>query len=144
MTLRSVFRQLEEHRVRLEGMLLKTNMVLPGKNAPKQASSGEVAHATVRCLVRSVPAAVPGVVFLSGGQSPEAATQHLNAINALRPHPWQLSFSYARALQEPALEAWRGQAPNVSEAQRIFYHRAHLNSAARCGEYSSEMEKEAD
>ncbi len=142
-TLKSVFARLYENRVLLEGMLLKPNMVLPGKEAPQQASVSEVAEATLRCLKRSVPAAVPGIVFLSGGQSAELATEHLNAMNALGPHPWELSFSYARALQEPALKAWRGKEENVAAARKIFYHRARCNSAARSGNYREEMEKAA-
>jgi fructose-bisphosphate aldolase class I len=99
-----------------------------------------VAEATIRCLRRTVPAAVPGVVFLSGGQSPESATEHLNAMNAMGGHPWEISFSFARALQEPALRAWRGQVSNLPAARRAFYHRARCNSAARYGKYSKAME----
>lgn len=132
-TLRSVFNHLQEHRVMLEGMLLKSSMVLPGKDCPEQASVEEVAERTIRCLRRTVPTAVPGIVFLSGGQSPELATEHLNAMNQMGPHPWQLSFSYARALQGPALDVWRGEQDNFQEAQRAFYRRAKLNSAARRG-----------
>ncbi len=139
-TLKSVFSELQEHRVALEGMLLKPNMVLPGKACPKPASVEEVAEATVRCLLRVVPAAVPGIVFLSGGQSPEQATRHLNAMNAMGKHPWELSFSYGRALQEPSLRAWKGEASNVAMAQKLFYHRAKCNGAARYGRYSEEME----
>jgi fructose-bisphosphate aldolase class I len=98
---------------------------------------------TIRCLRNTVPAAVPGIVFLSGGQSDEAATAHLNAMNALGPHPWELSFSYGRALQAPALKAWAGEGANVDQAQKAFHFRARLNSAARFGSYSEEMEKEA-
>jgi fructose-bisphosphate aldolase class I len=140
LTLRRVFSELYEHRVLFEGMLLKPNMVLSGKECPQQASVPEVAEATVRCLRRSVPAAMPGIVFLSGGQSPELATEHLNAMNAMGDHPWELSFSYGRALQQPALKAWRGKAANVSKAQAAFYHRAKCNGAARYGEYYKEME----
>jgi len=139
-TLRRVFDQLQEHRVRLEGMLLKPNMILAGKQCPKQAAVAEVAETTVRCLRRVVPAAVCGVAFLSGGQSPERATEHLNAMNALGLHPWALSFSYARALQEPTLKAWKGEKSNIPAAQRIFVHRARCNSAARFGKYSAQME----
>lgn len=139
-TLESVFALLFEYRVALEGMLLKPNMVLSGKACPKQASVEEVAEATVRTLRRAVPAAVPGIVFLSGGQSAELATEHLNAMNALGEHPWELSFSYGRALQQPALKAWNGEAANVPVAQRVFYHRARCNGAARYGQYSKEME----
>jgi fructose-bisphosphate aldolase class I len=140
-TLKSVFFQLHEHRVLLEGMLLKPNMVLPGKESPRQASVAEVAEATVRCLRRAVPAAVPGIVFLSGGQSPELATEHLNAMNAIGDHPWELSFSYGRALQEPPLKAWKGDPANVPAAQKRFYHRAECNGAARYGRYTRDMEK---
>ncbi len=139
-TLRSVFSQLREHRTLLEGMLLKPNMVLAGKQCPQQATVAEVAEATVRCLRRGVPAAVPGVAFLSGGQSPVRATEHLNAMNALGPHPWELGFSYARALQEPPLKAWKGEQGKVAAAQRLFAHRARCNSAARFGKYSGQME----
>lgn len=135
-TLKCVFSKLYEHCVVLEGMLLKPNMVTSGKACPKQAGIQQVAEATVRCLRRVVPAAVPGIVFLSGGQSPELATDHLNAMNAMGDHPWELSFSYGRALQAPSLEAWKGKAGNVPEAQRLFYHRAKCNSAARYGKYS--------
>jgi fructose-bisphosphate aldolase, class I len=139
-TLQRVFAQLHAHRVLLEGMLLKPNMVMPGKSCPRQASVDEVAEATSRCFRRVVPAAVPGIVFLSGGQSAEQATEHLNAMNALGEHPWQLSFSYGRALQGPVLEAWRGQAANAPTAQKFFYQRAKFNSAARYGKYTKDME----
>ncbi|MGH7772628.1 MAG: class I fructose-bisphosphate aldolase [Candidatus Binatia bacterium] len=142
-TLKSVFSELQEQRVVLEGMLLKPNMVLSGKECPKQASIPEVAERTVRCLRRVVPGAVPGIVFLSGGQSAELATEHLNAMNALGGHPWELSFSYARALQDPALKAWKGDVTNVPVAQAIFYHRAKCNGAARYGKYSRQMEAAA-
>jgi fructose-bisphosphate aldolase class I len=139
-TLWAVFSALHEHRVWLEGTLLKPNMVLSGKDCPKQAGVEEVAEATVRCLRRTVPAAVPGIVFLSGGQSPEQATQHLNAMNAMFDTPWELSFSYGRALQDPPLKAWKGNAANVPLAQKLFYHRAWCNGAARYGNYTPEME----
>jgi fructose-bisphosphate aldolase class I len=142
-TLRAVFHELVEQRVILEGMLLKPNMVLSGKDCPQQASVQEVAEATVRCLLRTVPAAMPGVVFLSGGQSSEAATAHLHTMNTMAgPRPWQLSFSFARALQAPALQCWNGDAANVSIAQQAFYHRAKCNSLARYGRYSDAMEKD--
>jgi len=141
--LRLVFFRLEEHRVQLDGMLLKPNMVVPGKQSARQAGVPQVAQATIRCLRRTVPAAVPGIVFLSGGQSPELASEHLNAMQALGPHPWAVGFSYARALQEPALQAWKGNPANVGEAQRLFIERARLNSLAREGRYSEEMEKKA-
>ena len=140
LTLRRVFSELYEHHVLFEGMLLKPNMVLSGKECPQQASIPEVAEATIRCLRRSVPAAMPGIVFLSGGQIPKMATEHLNAMNAMGDHPWELSFSYGRALQQPALKAWRGKAANGSKAQAAFYHRAKCNGAARYGEYYKEME----
>jgi len=139
-TLKCVFSELLEHRVAFEGMLLKPSMVLSGKECPKQASVEEVARATMRCLRRVVPAAVPGIVFLSGGQSAERATEHLNAMNAMGGHPWEVSFSYARALQDPALKAWKGEAANVPAAQKIFYHRAKCNGAARYGKYTKQME----
>jgi fructose-bisphosphate aldolase class I len=139
-TLKCVFSELLEHRVAFEGMLLKPSMVLSGKECPKQASVEEVATATMRCLRRVVPAAVPGIVFLSGGQSAERATEHLNAMNAMGSHPWEVSFSYARALQDPALKAWKGEAANVSVAQKVFHHRAKCNGAARYGKYSKQME----
>jgi fructose-bisphosphate aldolase, class I len=139
-TLRSVFDSLAEHRVVLEGMLLKPNMVLSGKESPNQASVQEVAEATVRCLKRAVPAAVPGIVFLSGGQTDQQATEHLNAMNRMEDLPWQLSFSYGRALQAPVLKAWKGDTANVSVAQTAFHHRAWCNSKARFGKYTEEME----
>jgi fructose-bisphosphate aldolase class I len=139
-TLASVFAALRAHRVRFDGMLLKPNMVLSGSDGPEQAGVQEVAEATVRCLRDNVPASVPGIVFLSGGQSDEAATAHLNAMNRLGPQPWQLSFSYGRALQAPALKAWKGEPANGPAAQRAYYHRARLNGAARFGRYSEEME----
>ena len=138
-----VFSELLEHRVALEGTLLKPNMVLSGKECPKQADGPEVAEATVRTLRRTVPSAVPGIVFLSGGQSPEQATRNLSAMNALGRHPWELSFSYGRALQDPVLKTWKGDPGNVAAAQRAFYHRARCNSAARFGKYTKEMEATA-
>jgi fructose-bisphosphate aldolase, class I len=142
-TLKVTFAQLFDQRVYLEGMILKPSMVVPGKDCPKQASVEEVAERTIRCLKRTVPAAVPGIAFLSGGQSAEKATEHLNAMNSMGPHPWEVSFSYARALQDPALKAWKGEAGNVAAAQKIFYHRAKCNAAARYGRYNKEMEKAA-
>ena len=124
-------------------MLLKPNMVLSGYDHSDQASHERVAEETIRCFKRHVPAAVPGIVFLSGGQSDEDATANLNAMNAIGPHPWQLSFSYGRALQAPALKAWGGKEENVEAAQRAYYHRAKMNSAARTGVYAPEMEREA-
>lgn len=142
-TLHAVFTELRDQRVQPEGILLKPNMVLSGYSCPEQASDAEVARETVRCSRRHVPAAVPGVVFLSGGQSDEQATARLNAMNAMGEHPWQLSFSYGRALQAPTLKAWAGKPENVPAAQRAYYHRAKMNSAARTGMYAPEMEREA-
>ena len=143
-TLRAVFASLTEQRVLLEGTILKASMVLSGKNAPDRAGVEEVAQKTLLCLKRSVPAALPGVVFLSGGQSPREATAHLNAMNAMADRlPWKLSFSYSRALQEPCLNIWRGDAANGKSAQEALYHRAQLNSAASEGRYSENMEKKA-
>jgi fructose-bisphosphate aldolase class I len=130
-------------RVRLDGTLLKPNMVLSGYSCPQQASVEEVAEASVRCYRATVPAAVPGIVFLSGGQSDELATAHLNAMNQLGSLPWELSFSYGRALQAPALKAWKGETANVDAGRNAFLHRAKLNSAARSGSYTADMEKAA-
>ena len=140
-TLQEVFAQLHAHRVLLEGMLLKPNMVLSGTACPQQASADEVAEATVRCFRRTIPAAMPGIVFLSGGQSAKQATEHLNAMNAMGEQPWALSFSYGRALQGPVLESWRGNAANALTAQKFFFQRAKYNSAARYGKYTREMEE---
>jgi fructose-bisphosphate aldolase class I len=142
-TLHAVFTELRDQRVHPEGILLKPNMVLSGYESSEHASHEEVAAETIRCFKRHVPAAVPGIVFLSGGQSDEDATANLNAMNAMGPHPWQLSFSYGRALQAPALKAWVGKEENVEAAQRAYYHRAKMNSAARTGMYAPEMEREA-
>jgi fructose-bisphosphate aldolase class I len=142
-TLKVTFTALFLHRVHLEGMILKPSMVVSGKDNPRQAGVDEVAERTLRCLKRTVPGAVPGIAFLSGGQSAVSATEHLNAMNTLGPHPWQVSFSYARALQDPALKAWKGEAGNVAAAQRIFYHRAKMNSAARSGSYTKQLEEAA-
>ena len=136
----SLFSQLLAHRVMLEGMLLKPNMVLPGKDCPQQKSVQQVAVATLRCLRRVVPAALPGVVFLSGGQPAELATAHLNAMNQMGAQPWEVGFSFARALQGLALNAWRGQEANVPAAQAAFYHRTKCSGAARYGRYTKEME----
>jgi fructose-bisphosphate aldolase class I len=142
-TLKVSFSALFLHRVHLEGMILKPSMVVSGKDNPRQAGVDEVAERTLRCLKRTVPGAVPGIAFLSGGQSAVSATEHLNAMNTLGPHPWQVSFSYARALQDPALKAWKGEAANLAAAQRIFYHRAKMNSAARSGSYTKQLEEAA-
>jgi fructose-bisphosphate aldolase class I len=141
--LRTVFYQLYTQRVVLEGMILKPNMVLPGLACPKQETVDEVADATVKCLLRAVPAAVPGIAFLSGGQSGELASARLNAMDLKFKSilPWELAFSYARAIQKPAMEIWQGKEANVSAAQKALYHRASCNRAARRGEYSPEMEK---
>jgi fructose-bisphosphate aldolase class I len=142
-TLRSTYNALYEQGVQLEGTLLKPNFVISGKDAPEQASVEEVACYTVECMLRSVPATVPGIVFLSGGQSDVSATEHLSAMNAMYYNlPWEISFSWARALQGKPMEIWGGDASNVEEAQRVFYHRAKMASAARSGSYSEEMEKE--
>jgi fructose-bisphosphate aldolase class I len=138
--LEAVFAELDAHRVVFDGMLLKPNMVIPGMKCPKQASVQQVAEATLRCLRRYVPAAVPGIVFLSGGQSAEDATDHLNAMNAMGPQPWQVSFSYGRALQAPVLAAWKGQESNVTAAQKALLKRSQLNGLARDGKYSRTME----
>jgi fructose-bisphosphate aldolase, class I len=140
--LQAVYTELHDQRVDFRGTLLKPNMVLSGYSAPNRAGVDEVAEQTLEVLYRHVPAAVPGIVFLSGGQTDEDATAHLNAMNARGPHPWQLSFSYGRALQAPALKAWGGKPENVQAAQRAYYHRAKLNSAARTGLYAPEMERE--
>jgi fructose-bisphosphate aldolase class I len=141
--LRTVFSQLYTQQVALEGMILKPNMVVPGLTCPKQETVDEVADATVGCLLRAVPAAVPGIAFLSGGQSGELASGRLNAMNARFKSrlPWALAFSYARAIQQPALEIWRGEAANVQAAQKALHHRARCNQAARRGQYDAAMEK---
>jgi fructose-bisphosphate aldolase class I len=139
-TLVALFDRLYAHRVELAGALLKTNMVLSGKSAPEQAGVEEVAAWTLRVLRECVPPAVPGIVFLSGGQTDEAATAHLSEMNRIGGVPWELSFSYGRALQAPALKAWGGKPGNVEAGQRAFFHRARLNSAARTGRYTPDME----
>ncbi len=139
--LETVFHVLHRHHVQLEYILLKPNMVLPGKDCPQQASAEEIAAATLICFRRTVPAAVPGINFLSGGQSDEAATANLNAMNnTAQKQPWQLSFSYGRALQAPALKAWHGVAANKVAGQQALLKRARLNSAARQGKYLASME----
>ena len=142
-TLRVLFEQLYEHRVPFEGTLLKTNMVLPGKDAQQQSTPQQVAEYTLRCFRNSVPTAIPGIVFLSGGQDDIPATEHLNDMNRLGPHAWELSFSYGRALQAPALKAWKGEASNLDAGQQALLHRARCNGAARDGRYTSEMENVA-
>jgi len=138
--LEAVFAELDAHRVLFEGMLLKPNMVIAGKQCTRRAGVQEVAEATIRCLKRYVPAAVPGIVFLSGGQSAEDATDHLNAMNAMGPQPWQVSFSYGRALQAPVLETWQGRENNAAAAQEALLKRCHLNGLAREGKYARAME----
>ena len=142
--LRTVFSELFAQRVMLEGMILKPNMVLPGLACHKQETVEEVADATVGCFMRAVPAAVPAIAFLSGGQSAELASARLNAMNVRFQGrlPWALAFSFARAIQQPALELWKGQEANVPAAQKALVHRARCNQAARRGEYSQEMEKQ--
>lgn len=141
-TLHATFHALHELRVELPGLLLKPNMVISGKDAPEQAGVEEVADATVACLLATVPASVPGIVFLSGGQSDRQATAHLNAMNARYENlPWKLSFSYARALQDLPMKTWKGDSGNVEEAQRAFHHRCRMNAAACSGSYSEEMEE---
>jgi fructose-bisphosphate aldolase class I len=142
-TLKSTFEQLAAHRVDLQAMVLKPNMVIAGKKCPKQATVREVAEATVRCLRANVPASVPGIAFLSGGQSAAEATAHLNAMNTLGPHPWELTFSYGRALQAPALAAWGGRADRFAAGQSAFALRAKLNGLARSGSYDAALEPAA-
>jgi len=139
--LHEVFHALHRHRVILEHALLKPSMVVPGKEQAQQATPSEVAAYTIRTLKRTVPAAVPGIFFLSGGQAPAEATANLDAINRLAAQPWQLSFSYGRALQDPALKAWKGQAANARETQNALLKRARLNGAAREGKYVPALEE---
>ncbi len=141
-TLKALFTALDHHRVFLEGIILKPSMVTSGEACSDPAGVEAVAAATLRCFRRSVPAAVPGIVFLSGGQSSELATRHLNAMNRMGPAPWELSFSYGRALQAETLKAWAGQTDNKARAQKVFYHRARCNGAARSGSYTRAMELE--
>jgi fructose-bisphosphate aldolase, class I len=139
----AVFHALHKHQVELEFILLKPSMIVPGKDAQRKAAPDEIAEKTLRQLRRSVPAAVPGINFLSGGQTPEEATANLNALNALAGNaPWQLSFSYGRALQQPVLQTWQGNPENIKAAQNALYKRAKLNGAARYGNYSEGMEKD--
>ena len=141
--LNKTFQELRIQRVALEGMVLKPNMVVPGKKSAKQASVAEVAEKSVRLLKNCVPAAVPGIAFLSGGQSDEEATAHLNAMNRIGGLPWHLTFSYGRALQAAPLKAWSGRAENVAAGQRAFSHRARMNSLASKGEWKADLEKKA-
>ena len=138
--LHEVFHALSRHRVVLEHALLKPSMVVPGRDHTRKAAPDEVATYTIRTLRRTVPAAVPGIFFLSGGQTPIEATANLDAINRIGAQPWQLSFSYGRALQDPALKAWRGQADNRQQTQKALFERARLNSAAREGKYAASLE----
>ena len=145
-TLREVYYELGTQRVALEGTLLKPNMVLSGKDACDRAGAEQVAEATVKCFKNTVPAAVPGVVFLSGGQSDDEATINLDAINRYAASvgaPWELSFSYGRGLQAAPLKVWGGRSENIQAAQDAYYHRAKVTSAARRGEYTPEMEEAA-
>jgi fructose-bisphosphate aldolase class I len=139
-TQREVFHQLAIQRVDFEGMILKPNMVVTGKESGQESSPDEVAEWTLKCLYRTVPPAVPGICFLSGGMSAEEAMERLDAMNKQGPHPWQLSFSYGRALQDEAMKTWMGDQANVGEAQKVFEHRSQLTSAARAGTYEPEME----
>jgi len=139
----ALYTELFDQRIDLFGTLLKPNMVLSGYSASDRAGGEEVADWSLKAYYKHVPAAVPGIVFLSGGQSDEDATAHLNAMNAKGPHPWELSFSYGRALQAPSIRAWHGKAENVEAGQRAYYHRAKMNSAARTGAYAPAMEREA-
>jgi fructose-bisphosphate aldolase class I len=140
LTQRLVFEELFNQRVLFEGMLLKPNMVSPGQDSPQPATAQQVAEATVRCLRRTVPAAVPGIVFLSGGQSAVEATQNLDAISRLGPQPWSISFSFGRALQDPSLKAWAGDPAKVAAGQKALFRRARSNGAAQLGQYSEKVE----
>jgi len=142
-TLHKVFAQLYSHRIHLEGMILKPNMVISGKKAAQRATAQQVAEATVRTLKRYVPSAVPGIAFLSGGQTAAEATEHLSLMNKLGPLPWELSFSYGRALQDEALKAWGGKPENFAAGQKAFFRRAKLNGLARSGSYNAKLEQEA-
>ena len=141
--LNKTFQELRVQRVALEGMVLKPNMAISGKKCAKQASVEDVAEKTIRLLKACVPAAVPGIAFLSGGQSDEEATAHLNAMHKLGPLPWGLTFSYGRALQAAPQKAWSGKAENVAAGQRAFSHRARMNGLASKGEWQSSLEKKA-
>jgi fructose-bisphosphate aldolase class I len=141
--LRIVFRELHAANVKLEGIVLKPNMVIAGQKCPKQASPEEVAEKTVKCLKNTVPSAVPGIAFLSGGQSGEEATRHLSLMNQIGNLPWALTFSYGRALQAAALQAWGGKSENVAAGQRAFAHRAKMNSLAALGKWQDQLEQAA-
>ena len=142
-TLRATYAALAAHNVSIEHVILKTSMVVSGNSCARQAGVDEVAERTVRVLKRTVPAAQPGVVFLSGGQSDVSATAHLNGMAAMKGLPWPLTFSYSRALQNPALNAWQGQSANAGAAQRAFHHRAQMNGLAAQGKWKAELEKQA-
>lgn len=142
-TLSALFAALRAYNVSLEHTILKASMVVSGKDCPKQASVERVAEQSVLCLKRTVPAALPGIVFLSGGQSDEAATAHLNEMSKMPGLPWPLTFSYSRALQNPPLKIWRGSPGNVAAAQRAFHHRARMNGLASQGKYRPDLEKQA-
>jgi fructose-bisphosphate aldolase class I len=142
-TLSSVFRELHSHRIHFEGMILKPNMVISGKKAANRANPQQVAEATVRVLKRYVPSAVPGIAFLSGGQSAAEATEHLNLMNKMGGLPWELTFSYGRALQDEALKAWGGKPENFAAGQKAFFRRARFNGLARTGEYNARQEQDA-
>jgi len=142
-TLKETYEAAARYNVAVECLILKTSMVVSGKENPRQAGVDEVAERTVRVLKGVVPVKQPGIVFLSGGQSDEAATAHLNAMAAMKELPWPLTFSYSRALQNPALKTWKGQAGNVAAAQKAFHHRAHMNALAAQGKWRSELEKQA-
>src|SRR6202163_4512679 len=141
--LKETFQELYYQKVPLEGMVLKPNMVVPGKKSAKRASVEEVAEKTVRVLKACVPASVPGIAFLSGGQSDEEATAHLDAINKLGPLPWHVTFSYGRALQAAPQKAWSGKSENVAAAQRAFGHRAAMNGLAALGQWKADLERKA-
>lgn len=142
-TLTATFAALHSHRIHLEGMILKPNMVISGKKCPTRADRQQVAEATVRCLKRYVPSAVPGIAFLSGGQSAAEATEHLSLMNKLGPLPWELAFSYGRALQDEALKAWGGKPESIAAGQKAFLRRAKFNGLARNGAYTAKLEQDA-
>jgi len=141
--LKEVFQQLYYQKVALEGMVLKPNMVVPGKKSSKRASVEEVAERTIKLLKNCVPPAVPGMAFLSGGQSDEEATAHLDTMNKIGNLPWNLTFSYGRALQAAPQKAWSGKSENYAAGQRAFAHRAHMNSLASLGQWKQDLEKKA-
>jgi fructose-bisphosphate aldolase class I len=142
-TLQTVFDELFEQRVALEGMVLKPNMVICGKGCSKRTSAEEVAHRTIAALKATVPSAVPGIAYLSGGQSDEEATAHLDAMNKIGGFPWKMTFSYGRALQAAPQKAWSGKPENVAAAQRAFCHRARMNGLASLGQWEGSLEKAA-